>query len=304
MIGYWNPACPVRTGRDDVLATAYVREGKALVAVASWAKEPVRCRLELDWKALGLRAEKAHLFAPAIERFQPPRLFQPSDRILVAPGRGCLLIVDEEEHKLPERVAIDVYKGRALLLEERFDKAKLGEPWTVQQSGKHKTALKVEKGGVAIEAPANVCAFAERALPKGTTLVECEVWSGSDNGASWGPGIALVWPKAAFRINLRAPEARLGADHPGTQAFGGYALRDTWHQLRIRLEPDRVVAESSHDGDWWETVHTAPRTAFPGDPAAVRIGKMSPGSRNEDHHVPGPVGSCAIRRVRVWGRKP
>ena len=37
MIGYWDPACPVKTGRKDVLATAYVKQGKTLVAVASWA---------------------------------------------------------------------------------------------------------------------------------------------------------------------------------------------------------------------------------------------------------------------------
>ena len=41
MIGYWDQACPVRTGRKDVLATAYVKPGKTLVALASWAAEPV-----------------------------------------------------------------------------------------------------------------------------------------------------------------------------------------------------------------------------------------------------------------------
>ena len=32
MIGYWSATVPVRTGRDDVLATVYRREGRALVA--------------------------------------------------------------------------------------------------------------------------------------------------------------------------------------------------------------------------------------------------------------------------------
>ena len=54
MIGYWEKNCPVRSGRNEVLATAYVRKGKTLVALASWAKGPVNCLLSIDWQALGL----------------------------------------------------------------------------------------------------------------------------------------------------------------------------------------------------------------------------------------------------------
>ena len=34
MIGYWDPACPITTSCEDVLATAYVGQGKTLIAVA------------------------------------------------------------------------------------------------------------------------------------------------------------------------------------------------------------------------------------------------------------------------------
>ncbi len=54
MIGYWDPACPVKTGRDDVLATVYQREGQTLVAVASWAAAPVSVPLAIDFQQLGL----------------------------------------------------------------------------------------------------------------------------------------------------------------------------------------------------------------------------------------------------------
>jgi len=93
MVGYWDPACPVSTTETDVLATAYVKQGKTLVAVASWAKRPMGCRLKIDWRALGLDAEKAVLTAPAIEGFQPAARFRPTDEIPVTPGRGWLLIV-------------------------------------------------------------------------------------------------------------------------------------------------------------------------------------------------------------------
>ena len=81
----------MRTGRGDVLATAYAKPGAALIALASWAKEAAPCQLEFDWKALGLDANTAKLHAPAIPGFQPEAQFGPSDPIPVEPGKGWLL---------------------------------------------------------------------------------------------------------------------------------------------------------------------------------------------------------------------
>jgi len=96
MIGYWDPTCPVRTDTPDVLATAYVRPGKTLIALASWAKETAQCRLKLDWNALGLDPAKAVLLAPQIDDFQPAHSFAPNDPIPIEPGRGWLLVVSEQ----------------------------------------------------------------------------------------------------------------------------------------------------------------------------------------------------------------
>ena len=91
----------MRTGSPDVLATAYVRPGKTLVAVASWAKAPVECRLKIDWAALRLDPAKAVLTAPEIKDFQPARRFAPSEAIPVAPGRGWVLVVEERMSRVP-----------------------------------------------------------------------------------------------------------------------------------------------------------------------------------------------------------
>ena len=42
MIGYWVDDCPVKTGRPDVLATVYKKNGSTLIALASWADGPAR----------------------------------------------------------------------------------------------------------------------------------------------------------------------------------------------------------------------------------------------------------------------
>jgi len=95
MIGWWVPQPPVTTGREDVLATTYAGKGKALIAVASWAPEPVRVALAMDWKALGLDSSRVRITAPAIDSFQPAREFRPGEAIPVAPGKGWLLELRE-----------------------------------------------------------------------------------------------------------------------------------------------------------------------------------------------------------------
>jgi len=94
MIGYWVPDAPVRTGRADVLATTYTRDGRALVALAGWAAEPVTVNLEVDWAALGIDPTRASITAPAIRDFQEARSFG-SPTVTVPPGKGWLLILEE-----------------------------------------------------------------------------------------------------------------------------------------------------------------------------------------------------------------
>lgn len=93
MIGFWVPDHPVQTGREDVLATAYVRDGRALIAVAGWTREPVDVTLTIDWKALGLDPRSVTLTAPGITGFQEGRSFAASGPIPIEPGRGWLLVV-------------------------------------------------------------------------------------------------------------------------------------------------------------------------------------------------------------------
>ena len=93
MIGWWVPKPPVTTGRRDVLVTTYAGNGKALLALASWAPDTVNVPLVIDWKALGLDSTRATITAPAIDSFQVTRTFRPGESIPVAPARGWLLEV-------------------------------------------------------------------------------------------------------------------------------------------------------------------------------------------------------------------
>ncbi|WP_409342393.1 glycoside hydrolase domain-containing protein [Paenibacillus sp. MBLB4367] len=91
MLGYWHPENPVRTGRDDVLATVYKREDELLISLASWAGEPVTCSLEVDWAKLGWDAGSVRCEIPPIPDFQEEQAAETICALRLEPGKGLLL---------------------------------------------------------------------------------------------------------------------------------------------------------------------------------------------------------------------
>lgn len=94
MIGYWNASCPARTNDENILATVYVNKDKALISVASWAKETKDVQLLIDWKALGIDPARATLRMPGIENFQQERLLRVENNITIEPTKGVLILIE------------------------------------------------------------------------------------------------------------------------------------------------------------------------------------------------------------------
>lgn len=265
MIGYWDFQCPVKTDHKDILATVYRNGRNTLVAVASWNPQPRMFRLSVDWKALGLDPQKAKLYALAITEFQPAALAAPSAEIPVLPGRGYVLLLDEEPHDAPPFLIPNAYAGRKTLLQDAFDRPELGDPWKVMVSEKPAATLKIAEDAIQIESPASCFAFAERPLPTGAEIIQCALFSGTDGGATWGTGCALVWPEQTLRINLRADQ-HFGVDDGNRQWLLREVAPNTWYSVRYRFETDQLLIETSTDGRLWWTLHSLPRTGFKGDP--------------------------------------
>ncbi len=97
MIGWWTPDAPATTGREDVLATCWVADGRVMVAVASWAEGPVEAALRVDWERLGLDPAEVTVRAPAVPDFQVGTDFPIQEsgiiRLPIEPGEGWLLII-------------------------------------------------------------------------------------------------------------------------------------------------------------------------------------------------------------------
>jgi len=56
--------------------------------------EPVRVRLIVDWKAIGLDPSRVRLTAPHIMHFQPRAAFRPDEEIPIEPSKGWLLVLE------------------------------------------------------------------------------------------------------------------------------------------------------------------------------------------------------------------
>lgn len=305
MRGFWDPQCPAQTGRADVPATAYVKRGQTLVSIASWATNAVRIRLALDAAALGLDPARLGLYAPAVRGFQPEARFRAGGEIPVAPGRGWLLLVDEQSHPVAgnSNALPGLSAGGPLLLEENFAGGKWPPGWGIFASQRDGTRLAPTQGELTIQAAANSAAYAEHALAPGTALVACTLEMRTDQGASWGPGVALVWPGGkTLRINQRV-EGRFGVDDGRRQFLEGWADAGGRCQLMVGLDAKEIVLGAQPEGGSWQEIARLPRGEFPGEPVGVRVGKMSPGGANEDFSTPGPAGVCAIRQLQVKGRR-
>lgn len=94
MIGYWVSYNPVKTNNKDVLSTSYVRDGKVMIAVASWADKDVDVKLNIDWKQLKMDPKKATLKAPEIQEFQSAMTLSPDQSFRIEKGKGYLFILE------------------------------------------------------------------------------------------------------------------------------------------------------------------------------------------------------------------
>lgn len=96
MLGYWLEDAPVRTGNDDILATAYVKhDGTVLIVLASWADEDVTIRMDLSDPRLGL-SDSPRLIIPEVQGLQEVGVVPDGGTVLVPGKQGLFLLVQPQ----------------------------------------------------------------------------------------------------------------------------------------------------------------------------------------------------------------
>ncbi len=164
-------------------------------------------------------------------------------------------------------------------------------------------ALEVADGFVNIQGRGHTHAFLEFPLDAEVSGFEVRLLPDTDQGMSWGPGMAVVLENGArIRANARS-DGRYQGVVWDSEFLAGDNDPKRWVQFRVRWEGTRGVMEYSHDG-----VHYTPYADFPmrvGNPKAVRVlvGKTSPIAKPEDNKDDaGLPGACRIDWARVYGK--
>jgi len=96
MIGYWDPALPVKCSNNEVKVTVYQKQDRMLIAYASWANQDVHIKLDINWKQLNLDAQQVSMKAPSIQNFQEEHLYQNLNDITVPVGKGGIIIIEKK----------------------------------------------------------------------------------------------------------------------------------------------------------------------------------------------------------------
>ena len=91
MIGFWDNHPVVTTNNPMVKATAYVRDGKTLIALGNWSDKTEKIRLSIQWRKIGLSSATAKLKAPEVKDFQPAHEFNINKEIPVESKKGWLI---------------------------------------------------------------------------------------------------------------------------------------------------------------------------------------------------------------------
>jgi hypothetical protein len=95
MKGYWLKDTPVATGRDDILATTYVKPGSALIVIGSWSAAEATIKLSMDLKAMGFTGP-VRVHAPAVEGLQKAAEIDPA-AVVIPAKQGLYLLVEPKK---------------------------------------------------------------------------------------------------------------------------------------------------------------------------------------------------------------
>jgi hypothetical protein len=96
LAGYWDKNPVATTDHKNVIATGYIKDGKALIVIGSWLTEQVTVKLSIDWKRLGLNPSEVNITAPEIKDYQKERSFKVDELIPVEAQSDCILIISKK----------------------------------------------------------------------------------------------------------------------------------------------------------------------------------------------------------------
>ena len=236
------------------------------------------------------------------ERFAWKRVRRADD--MAWPPKGASLTMNYKlSPEVAEELGIDRLAikaaDRGVLISD--DMASESEAWKIH-AAKHERSSFINEGKFGeIYTPTNTCVYAERELPTGVKIVQCKIDPGTDACASWGPGIAVVWPDRVVKFYMRPGEGQFGVFDGRGERLVGKAEEGKAYHLRVEFGATAVFCDASVDGERWFEVGKVELNGSPGAAKAVRLGKSSRTGGADDFSAPGDYVRCRISDFRVYG---
>ena len=228
--------------------------------------------------------------------------WMPKDMPWPAPGKELIFtyqLNDEALRLLAARSGMD--NQRPSLYADDFKR--LNPAWTLTESKAHARNSFINEGKPGeIMALSNTAVYAEQDFNPEAKVVIAKIIPGTDQSASWGPGLALVFPDKIIKTNVRSNGHQLGffdGQNENT-AFDIGDVQAVW--LRMELKDQSLEASASLNGTDWQPVG---RVAIGEQlPRKVRIGKMDAQGGNRDHKETGNEGRSRIESFAQLGALP
>jgi hypothetical protein len=92
--GYWLEKPPVITNHEKIIATAYLKPERILIAIASWSDKDENVRLDFDWNQFGFKSGR--LFSPEVDKLQPYEEFNLEGPITIPQNMGLFLVLEKK----------------------------------------------------------------------------------------------------------------------------------------------------------------------------------------------------------------
>jgi hypothetical protein len=220
------------------------------------------------------------------------------------PPKGACLTMN---YKLSSDAAEELDTDRLSLASENRemltsdDMAEKSDAWKIHEA-KHNRSSFINEGKFGeIYTPANTCVYAERQLPANVKVVQCKIDPGTDACASWGPGIALVWPNRTVKFYLRPGEDQFGVFDGRGERLLGKTEKGKPYYLRLQITPTAILCDASIDGAKWFEVDKIESNGPFGKTSSVRLGKTSRTGAANDFSTPGDYVRCRISDFRAYG---
>ncbi len=150
---------------------------------------------------------------------------------------------------------------------------------------------------IKITSPANCYCFFQRSLSTFDS-VTVTVNTSTDKGATWGPGISIIWPNGILKVNLRYSGSFAGVINGNANLGIGLVQPNTEYVLRIRKTSTSYIGEVNSNNTWY-TVIEVPLSMFPTPPLYLVVGKTNEIGYASDHSTIGDNGECVFRDLNV-----